>query len=196
LVDHLPHEEAPLPGVSAKESMLRTWDEQAHLPDFRIPVGRTPRGRLVRASEASPGLPYTYPGCDSPLTLRKGEVRAAHFAHKSSGFCSPETALHRGVKAWIAGLFSKYLRHRKIRLSKVLAYARDASDSRRSGPYHFRSTVIRGISPPNSLLNGLVGNPQVWLRERVLGVSCWRGYPCRVRILRNVKGSCDPLLSP
>jgi len=133
MVDRLPHEEAPLPGVSAIESSLRTWDQQAHLPEFRVPLGRTPRGRLVRASEASPGLPYSCPGCDSPLNLRKGEVRAAHFAHKSSGFCAPETALHRGVKAWIAGLFSRFLRHRNTRLPKVLASCRGTTGHRPEG---------------------------------------------------------------
>ncbi|BDU71340.1 competence protein CoiA family protein [Mesoterricola silvestris] len=109
---------------------LKAWDPESDPgqgPEFRVPFGRTPRGRLVRATEASPGLPYRCPGCDSPLNLRRGEVRAAHFAHRGCGFCSPETALHRGVKAWIAGLFARFLRRRSTRLPRVSGSCRSCA---------------------------------------------------------------------
>lgn len=124
MAGHFPQKRDWHPIVPAKENGPPTWDESGQLPDFRVPVGRTARGRLVRASEASPGTTYTCPGCEAPLNLRKGEIRAAHFAHKCSGFCAPETALHWGVKAWIAGQFSRFLRRRKTQLPKVLASCR------------------------------------------------------------------------
>jgi hypothetical protein len=95
-------------------------------PDFRVPVGRNSKGGLVLATKASHGISYVCPGCEAPLVLRKGEVRAAHFAHKASGSCSTETALHRGVKVWIANLFRKCLKIPRTRLPKLLAPCRGA----------------------------------------------------------------------
>ena len=71
-------------------------------PMFKVPAGRSPSGRLVRARDASPEVGYRCPGCDSPLLLRRGPVRAHHFAHLGHGWCSPESALHKGAKAWLA----------------------------------------------------------------------------------------------
>ena len=51
---------------------------------FRVPLGVAPDGALARAGEALAGTGYRCPGRSGPLVLRKGEVRAAHFAHHQS----------------------------------------------------------------------------------------------------------------
>ena len=81
---------------------------------FKVPVGESPKGTLVRARHADPSIKYVCPGCEAPLILRNGEVKSPHFAHQSHAFCSPETALHLGIKTWIAKLLCKCLKgHRK-----------------------------------------------------------------------------------
>jgi predicted RNA-binding Zn-ribbon protein involved in translation (DUF1610 family) len=81
---------------------------------FKVPVGESPKGTLVRAQHANPSIKYVCPGCGAPLILRNGEVKSPHFAHQSHAFCSPETALHLGIKTWIAKLLCKCLKgHRK-----------------------------------------------------------------------------------
>ena len=80
---------------------------------FKVPVGLASDGRLVRAQKAKDGINYLCPGCRGPLLLRRGLVRSTHFAHKSSSFCSAETALHRGVKIWISLVLQKRLAHRR-----------------------------------------------------------------------------------
>ena len=77
-------------------------------PGFKVPAGLAPNGNLIRARDADPAVEHRCPGCQSPLLLRKGPVRATHFAHRK-GFCSPETALHQGVKHWIAQVLRKGL---------------------------------------------------------------------------------------
>ncbi len=80
------------------------------IQEFKVPVGEAPTGRLVLARYARPGTAYRCPGCHAGLVLRKGEVRVPHFAHKADGFCSPETALHLGIKTWIARMLCRRLR--------------------------------------------------------------------------------------
>lgn len=74
---------------------------------FRVPVGQAPDGSLVQASRASRERDYRCPGCASPLLLRAGPVRAAHFAHQNHGFCSGETALHQAAKLRIAQVLDR-----------------------------------------------------------------------------------------
>lgn len=80
-----------------------------------------PDGSLARAGEARVDTGYRCPGCASPLLLRRGEVRAAHFAHQKSSTCSPETALHVGVKTWIAAKLERRLHCSRARLPRIQA---------------------------------------------------------------------------
>lgn len=109
-----PPDDGPPPGAApftpqASEDGDRPQDESGDR-EFKVPAGETPTGRLVLARNARADVAYRCPGCRSELVLRKGEVRSPHFAHKAFGFCSPETALHLGVKAWIARALGKRLR--------------------------------------------------------------------------------------
>ncbi len=87
---------------------------------FKVPLGVAPDGSLARAQSAQEGTEYRCPGCGSPVVLRRGPVRAAHFAHKASAFCSPETALHRGVKTLVATMLRRRLTRRRAALPKIL----------------------------------------------------------------------------
>jgi hypothetical protein len=51
----------------------------------------TRSGRIVSAEEASPYGNFHCPKCNKPVFLRRGDVRAAHFAHR---FASPECELY------------------------------------------------------------------------------------------------------
>jgi hypothetical protein len=55
----------------------------------------------VDADIAERGVSYHCPGCHSPVMLRRGAVKVAHFAHKSlssCGYASGETAIHMSAK--------------------------------------------------------------------------------------------------
>jgi hypothetical protein len=78
--------------------------------EYKVPAGEAPTGRLVLARNARAGVSYRCPGCRCELVLRRGEVRSPHFSHKAIGSCSPETALHQGVKAWVALMLRRRLR--------------------------------------------------------------------------------------
>jgi len=84
--------------------------EETEDREYKVPAGEAPTGRLVLARNARADVTYRCPGCRCELVLRRGEVRAPHFAHRAIGFCSPETALHQGVKAWIALILRGRLR--------------------------------------------------------------------------------------
>jgi len=84
--------------------------EESEGREYKVPAGETPTGRLVLARNARADVTYRCPGCRCELVLRRGEVRSPHFAHKAIGFCSPETALHQSVKAWIALMLRRRLR--------------------------------------------------------------------------------------
>ena len=86
---------------------------------FKVPAGETRSGKLVRARDAAPDVSYHCPGCGTPLLLRKGAIRSPHFAHLRHGFCSPETALHKGVKHWIAQILGKCLKGKRTGAPRV-----------------------------------------------------------------------------
>jgi len=86
---------------------------------FKVPVGVSPSGELVPARKAKGEVSYRCPGCGGPLLLRKGEIRSAHFAHKPEAHCAAETALHSGVKHWIAAILRKRLGDRRVAAPKL-----------------------------------------------------------------------------
>jgi len=90
-----------------EEDRLRSVTEGR---EYKVPAGEAPSGRLVLARYARAGAAYKCPGCRCELVLRRGGVRSPHFAPKATGFCSPETALHQGVKALVALMLRRRLR--------------------------------------------------------------------------------------
>ncbi len=125
----------PVPDRTPAKGCQISCEEPDHEAsrNFKVPIGRTLRGRLVRAQDALPGISYRCPGCAAPLILRKGEIRSAHFAHQTLAACSPETALHRGTKAWIASLFRRRLRRSAARLPKIKVPCQGTCRSMASG---------------------------------------------------------------
>jgi len=57
---------------------------------------------LTSAEDAIRGEEHVCPSCSDPVTLRRGDVRVAHFAHRPGTNCSPESAIHKIAKLLIA----------------------------------------------------------------------------------------------
>jgi hypothetical protein len=76
----------------------------------------------VLASEAERGLNYSCPECGSALVLRKGWVRAHHFAHKVAGVCElqGQTHEHLAIKAALGTLLSASTSNYEVRAGGVM----------------------------------------------------------------------------
>lgn len=54
--------------------------------------------KVCRPDTAPKGEKYFCPGCGEEVILRRGEVKIAHFAHKSGTNCTKESILHKTAK--------------------------------------------------------------------------------------------------
>ncbi len=78
---------------------------------FAIPVAFDPENRVHRPEVAEKGLLYKCPSCLIKVILRRGEIRAPHFAHSGDTPCNPDTIRHKAairiiqasVEDWKAG---------------------------------------------------------------------------------------------
>ena len=83
----------------------------------KFPLGALHNGEYCLPCNAEKGLDYICPGCKAPVILRRGEIKAPHFAHKPSErrcefYDHPgEGEIHKMTKHIIADL----LRKRKIK---------------------------------------------------------------------------------
>lgn len=73
--------------------------EPKHL---RLPYAMNDQALLTSAEDATKGNQHYCPGCGDVVTLRRGEVRVAHFAHRSGTSCSSESAMHKIAKLLVA----------------------------------------------------------------------------------------------
>ena len=95
------------PMVRARESLperLPVDNESEDVrPGIRFPIASAHDGRAVAIRDAESGVAYKCFGCDAPMTPRRGQQRAWHFAHKppTSGCADPDRALHETAKALI-----------------------------------------------------------------------------------------------
>ncbi|ASR08877.1 hypothetical protein CHY08_18240 [Rhizobium leguminosarum bv. viciae] len=67
-------------------------------------------GLRVEAAISAKGYAYHCPCCGQPVTLRKGQIKIAHFAHKPPTDCSwakGETAEHREAKVALRDAFRR-----------------------------------------------------------------------------------------
>lgn len=78
--------------------------------ELTVPLGSGPQKRLVSPADADPDTVYTCPNCDAPLTLKKGTVRVAHFAHARNTSCTNETILHAIAKMLIVAVIEGWKR--------------------------------------------------------------------------------------
>src|SRR5688572_6710687 len=65
-------------------------------------------GVRVEAEAADRAAAFTCPGCCRDVTLKRGAVRTAHFAHQaqsSCGYASGESAVHMGAKMAVLKAF-------------------------------------------------------------------------------------------
>ncbi|WP_028987587.1 competence protein CoiA family protein [Thermicanus aegyptius] len=65
---------------------------------FLVPLAIDEESKLYRPEEAKKDKTYFCPVCGEPVVLRQGNVRVAHFAHKTSIKCNQETILHKTAK--------------------------------------------------------------------------------------------------
>jgi len=72
-----------------------------------VPLARGPDGTLVRPHEAETGVDYSCPGCGASVSLRSGDRRRAHFAHRRES-CAPDSALHRSAKAQVVEVIREW----------------------------------------------------------------------------------------
>lgn len=79
---------------------------------FAVPAALSDTNEVVRPTEAVRGHSYRCPGCSQPLVLRRGKLKASHFAHKTAiAGCSLAAVLRRtarrilvhSVEAWRTG---------------------------------------------------------------------------------------------
>jgi hypothetical protein len=79
----------------------------------KFPLGALHNGEYCLPCNAEKGLDYICPGCKAPVILRRGEIKAPHFAHKPSErrcefYDHPgEGEIHKMVKHIIADLLRK-----------------------------------------------------------------------------------------
>lgn len=66
--------------------------------ELLIPFALDNEEKLHSPYEARKGVNYYCPGCHDPLIFRKGEIKTAHFAHKTSLTCTNESITHKIAK--------------------------------------------------------------------------------------------------
>ncbi|RKU31513.1 hypothetical protein C6497_01575 [Candidatus Poribacteria bacterium] len=86
--------------------------ERHELKDYENAKLRVPfafdEERLCAPKTAEKGKHYFCPGCQDTVILKKGEVKAAHFAHKASKTCNQETIVHKTAKNLIVKMISDW----------------------------------------------------------------------------------------
>ncbi|WP_460565152.1 competence protein CoiA family protein [Hydrogenophaga aquatica] len=88
--------------------------------ELRTPYGIGLDGSLVHASMAERGLPYYCPSCNTPLTLKAGEVLVRHFAHQADTSCTGETIAHHTAKLLLAKVIREQIDNPKAAKSILL----------------------------------------------------------------------------
>lgn len=69
---------------------------------LRLPYAMDDQDILTSAEEAARGEEHACPNCGDSVTLRRGDVRVAHFAHRPGTNCRPESAIHKIAKLLVA----------------------------------------------------------------------------------------------
>lgn len=76
---------------------------------LKLPYALTASGQLVRAATAIRGEEYFCTSGSEEVTLRAGDVRVRHFAHRPDHACTSETIAHRTGKLLIAQTVTRYI---------------------------------------------------------------------------------------
>lgn len=80
----------------------------ASTDQFAVPLGLGEDGQLLPPHEADRNHPWRCPSCESPLVLRRGAQRRAHFAHQADAVCSFESVLHKTAKLLIVQVVTQW----------------------------------------------------------------------------------------
>lgn len=68
------------------------------MAEILMPFALSAGGELARAETAPRGEPYSCLDCGARLKLRRGDMRAPHFAHTLPSTCTGEGVLHKAAK--------------------------------------------------------------------------------------------------
>ena len=68
---------------------------------LRVPFAIDDEQRLYNPETAEKGKHYFCPACKEKVILKRGEIKTAHFAHKTSESCNQETITHQTAKQLI-----------------------------------------------------------------------------------------------
>lgn len=68
------------------------------MSELRVPFAVDNEMRLFSPETAEKGRNFFCPACRASVILKKGEIKVAHFAHKTSDTCSQETITHKTAK--------------------------------------------------------------------------------------------------
>ncbi len=75
---------------------------------LKVPFAFDDEKRLCDPHTAEKERHYFCPACKDTIILRKGEIKAPHFAHKASETCNQETIIHRIAKQLILQVISDW----------------------------------------------------------------------------------------
>ena len=68
------------------------------MSNLKVPFAFDKEHNLVRAEEAEKSQQYFCPSCDAPVMLKRGEIKAAHYAHRDSDICTQEKIVRQAAK--------------------------------------------------------------------------------------------------
>ncbi len=68
---------------------------------LKIPYALTQDKKIINPQKANKDSKLSCPQCNSPVILKKGDIRKAHFAHKIDTQCSHESVTHATAKKMI-----------------------------------------------------------------------------------------------
>ena len=78
------------------------------MSNLKVPFAFDIEHNLVKADEAEKSQQYLCPGCDEPVILKKGEIKAAHYAHKESDVCTQEKIIQQAAKYCVKNAVSEW----------------------------------------------------------------------------------------
>lgn len=109
-----------------------------------VPYGVDPNLNFIRATDAVAGEIYKCPGCDALLTLKAGQKRVKHFAHKAATSCDGESLIHITAKVLLAKvMLENPTSTRRIRLTCSCSSCARVFD-KVLGPDAFDGSIVEG----------------------------------------------------
>jgi hypothetical protein len=78
------------------------------MSNLKVPFAFDVKRNLVKAEDAEKGQKYFCPGCEALVILKKGEIKAAHYAHKESDICTQKQIIRQAAKYCMQKVVSEW----------------------------------------------------------------------------------------